>query len=185
MRLTKQLLTVLIAFITLNAYSQLNYDSLNFEAEVLSIYNGKERKTVATNTKFHIDSTSVYNTERNQFWKINFKEELEKTSLKNGKEAYGTIGIDNAGYECLFYISHIHTSDPLITISYLNDNDVTFIYHVKPYKENFLQAESIKEIKMHEMYRDYTKEEVKEFLELFGDPEVIKALMIREILNDM
>jgi hypothetical protein len=98
--------------------------------------------------------------------------------------------IDNGGYNCVFYlgVEPQRENTWFIVLAY---NNVIFFYEVR---ELPVPMEELDLLRKHDLYEksifdkiddDYTNREVDEFLEQFGNPELIKKLMIYELYNEL
>ena len=176
----KRLIFVLLLFlISTFCFSQnIKVDTINYRAKVVAKYINDKKSGDLSDVLFSFRGDVIFTSiddQRRAFYRKTKWEKIEDSEYN----IYRVQCKDNGGFLLELLIGYNKPSESnFIIVKY---NNITYFYEV--------QAEEIP-VPEEELYiyqtesPDYTEEEVNEFLRQFGNPVLIKQMMIRELLFD-
>lgn len=181
---------LLLALLPFNIYGQKvpETDSANYKAKYLSVYHKDTENHLKVNTILEFRDSVIHTTNDDQTRKF-FVQDFKKKNIGGNTWVKKSICIDNAGKYCEVYTGYSESQDTTRTnyFVYLGYKNVEFFYHADTTSEEITNTiEDIPEYEMHEMFKeDYTKEEIDQVLSKFGDPELLRRMLIRHAWETM
>lgn len=175
---TMKKIALLLLFIPSLLFSQFQMEDAAYKASLLRIYNGdKLQRIEESSVLFYFDKGIMTSSKRDQTKLMRFETQERKTMNYKG----GSLPIlkaqakDSGGFLCAFIAGWVEETDTYII--FLGYDDVQFFYECQLTDERPWDNDP-PEFQPHEpMERNYTDEEVDEFLRMFGDPKVLKRMM--------
>ena len=175
----KLILILSFLFLSLIVNSrELIVDTINYRAEIITEYT-QDNRTVSnkSNVLFEFRSNQILTSLDGQL-KSFYLRGWKFDNLFSGQEVMITQAIDNGGFKLAITLGYRELEeDHFIILAY---NNLSFLFIVN--REEIEKPDDIFIYKIEPP--DYTREQIDEFLRQFGNPEVIKTFMIKDLWNN-